>query len=111
MVATKSLFAPSFPAALSIKLGRRSASPILMIGACIDLMTLQLFEHLRQCRIIQNDGVGPQTYLSHRLTIGSIFRGSPMTRRERQFIIMAPVLLALVMLFTFAQWMGWITAP
>ena len=31
-----------------------------------------------------------------------------MTRRERQFIIMAPVLLALVMLFTFAQWMGWV---
>ena len=34
-----------------------------------------------------------------------------MTRRERQFITVAPALLALVMLFTFAQWMGWPSPP
>ena len=33
---------------------------------------------------------------------------SPMTPRERKFITVAPAMLALVMLFTFAQWMGWV---
>jgi len=34
-----------------------------------------------------------------------------LTRPERRYVTTTAILLALVMLFTFAQWMGWITAP